>query len=490
MIKVNGLSGGYTDQNIIKEANFEIATGEFFALIGPNGSGKTTLFKLLTGILPHNHGRVDVFDQPISSYSAQEKARSIAVLSQESHVEFDFTVEEIVMLGRYPHQKGLFKHVTKKDHEIVTNVMKKTHVYHYRNQPYKWLSGGEKQRVLLAKALAQEPKILFLDEPTNHLDIKHTVEMLQQLKEYQITNQLTIVAILHDLNTAALFADKVGVLNNGHLVEIGDISVFNNEQLLEDVYEVSIRQQSHPVLAKPQVIVSPKESALFSLKHSLDQDSKCIHIRFDNPLRTISNAVVGAGIQWTADFCNYHVHKGYNCSDPVSDVNNWLKEASISEYNTIGMMTAVNLEDNVVIQEKFEGINMMSVVTAGVGNAVDITETCELEEEWQIGTVNIMVFIDHHLTDGGLVNAVQSATEAKTKAFFDLGIKDPGTQTLATGTSTDCISIAVTQNGDPTPYAGSGTVVGRGIGSVVYKAVIDAIKKYDVRKKRYENELG
>ncbi|MGM0876650.1 MAG: adenosylcobinamide amidohydrolase [Bacillota bacterium] len=484
MIDIRHLSGGYHKTTIIQDITLTIETGNFYALIGPNGSGKTTLLKLLTGVLPVQEGTITIFNQNLHDYSALERAKMISVLSQEAHVEFDFLVEEIVMLGRYPHQKGFLKNISKRDRHVVEEVMKQTDVFHYRKQPFKWLSGGEKQRVLLAKALVQEPKILFLDEPTNHLDIKHTVTMLQHLKDYQKKHNLTIVAILHDLNTAALFADKIGLLNRGKLVETGKLSLLQNEDQLMEVYEVAIKSNYHPVIPKPQITVisNQEEQHHPGLEYELKQTDHYIHLQFNSALRTISNGVLGEGLQWSKNFCNFNVRKDYNCSNPKRDIISWLNQEEISEYDTVGMMTAVNLNDKSIVQEEYEGVKILAVITAGVGNAVDITGNTTVDASSQIGTVNIMVFIDAHLTDGALVNAVQSVTEAKVKTFVDLQIKDSITRTIATGTSTDSILIATTQKGEPTPYAGSGTVIGKGIGMTVYKALVEAVGKYEKRR--------
>ena len=163
MMKVENVYGGYKDDHhIIKNVSFHVQTGEFFTLIGPNGSGKTTLFNLITGVLSVSSGSITLMDQPLSSFSSFEKAKFLAVLSQEENVEFDFTVKEIVTLGRYAHQKGFIKTNSKEDLQIVEQAMEITKISEYKNKPFKNLSGGEKQRVLLAKALAQEPKILLI----------------------------------------------------------------------------------------------------------------------------------------------------------------------------------------------------------------------------------------------------------------------------------------------------------------------------------------
>ncbi len=143
MIKIENVYGGYKeDQPIIKNVSFEVKEGEFFTLIGPNGSGKTTLFNLITGVLPVSKGQIKLNERSLSSYSTFEKAKLMAVLSQEERVEFDFTVNEIVQLGRYPHQKGFLKMNSQKDLQIVQQAMEITNVTHLSNKPFKFLSGG------------------------------------------------------------------------------------------------------------------------------------------------------------------------------------------------------------------------------------------------------------------------------------------------------------------------------------------------------------
>lgn len=485
MITLQNVSGGYLKKSIVKNISLTIDKGHFYALIGPNGSGKTTLSKLITGVLPLQSGSITIMNKLLQQYSSIERAEMMAVLSQDAAVEFDFSVEEIVSLGRYPHQKGFIKSISNYDKEIVKDVMEKTYVDQYRNKLFKQLSGGEKQRVLLAKALAQEPKILILDEPTNHLDMRHTLEMLQHLQEYQKNHELTIIAILHDLNIASLFANKIGLLHHGLLVETGDLSLLQKEEKLQQVYEVAIKTNFHPVIAKPQISLIPNKTKQLhtNLDYQINTTKNFIHIHFPHPMRTISNAVLGEGLYWSRNFCNFHVPYNYNCSNPKQDILNWLQQAKISTYETVGMMTAVILEDKSVIKENIEGIEILSVITAGVGNAVDITQQHQNSSD-KIGTVNIMIFLDAHLTDGALVNSIQSATEAKTKVFTDLQIKDPNTQTIATGTSTDSTLIASTQNGESTTYAGSGTKLGKAIGKVVYNGLIEALHNYEKRKKK------
>jgi iron complex transport system ATP-binding protein len=495
MIQVKHISGGYSEEPIIRDLSFEVKQGEFFTLLGPNGSGKSTLFKLITGVLSLQSGHVLIAGKPLSSYSALEKARLITVLAQEEQISFDFTVEEIVNLGRYPHQTGFFKTITGYDKKVIEEVLEITKVMQYRHTPFRMLSGGEKQRVLLAKALAQEPKILLLDEPTNHLDIQHSFQMLNVLKEWQESKKLTVFAILHDLNIASLYADRVALLHQGDFLEVGDVNILKKEKQLEKVYQVEVKALPHPSLPKPQLLLTPhsrndgKRPSLESA-FTLKQNEEVIHIEFERPLRTISNGVIGEGIQWIRHFCNFHVDKHYDCSDPQADVRQWMERLQIPVEQAVGMMTAVSLSEMVFISKKVEQIQFLAMVTAGVGNAVDISCDAVPDKMRRIGTINTMVFMDSHLTDGALVNAIMSATEAKTKALSDLKVKDPKTETIATGTSTDSLLIAATQEGEATPYAGSGTIIGKGIGQIVYEATQQAIWNYQQRVERNRELKG
>ncbi len=260
MLKVCNITAGYrSEQPILKDVSMEVKKGEFYALLGPNGSGKTTFIKaILDPKQLKMKGNVEIAGKEARQYSKEELARVTAVLSQEHAVSLDFTVEQIVLLGRYPYQgKGLFNTYKKEDYAIVDECLEKTNCMAFKHKYFQDLSGGEKQRVLLAKALAQSPQLLFLDEPTNHLDIKHSIELLNLLKELQLNNELTIVAILHDLNLASLYADRLALLKDGRKIAEGDESLLLDESLLKSVYGVDLISSMHPVMGKPQISFIP-----------------------------------------------------------------------------------------------------------------------------------------------------------------------------------------------------------------------------------------
>src|SRR5690554_1448821 len=204
---------------------------------------------------------------------------------------------------------------------------------------------------------------------------------------------------------------------------------------------------------------------------ALQADAKCIHIVADEPLWTLSSALVGGGFGWRRHFCNFHVARDYDSHTPASDLQAWLAANGAPLGESLAMMTAVKLEH---LALKAQGSALVAV-TAGVGNAVDITAPLAGDLR-PVGTINTWVFLDAHLTESAMVNACLSASEAKVRALQSLGVLDPHSGTPASGTSTDCLTIAATQRGEPTPYAGSGTCLGRELGQAVYQATRTALQ--------------
>ncbi|WP_017430119.1 adenosylcobinamide amidohydrolase [Vreelandella jeotgali] len=206
-------------------------------------------------------------------------------------------------------------------------------------------------------------------------------------------------------------------------------------------------------------------------------ESGCIHLRADAPLATLSSALIGGGPGTARDFCNFHVDKDYAGNAPADDLTRWLAGREIDPAESVAMMTAVTLEHAAMHSAPLGGRDsaVLALATAGSGNAVDITAT-GADPRLVVGTINVFVFLDAHLTPGAMVNACLSVTEARVAALRDENVMDTHSHTPATGTSTDCVSIAATQRGAPTPYAGSGTEVGRAIGRTVYRTVRESLQ--------------
>jgi iron complex transport system ATP-binding protein len=228
----------------------------FTAIIGPNGSGKTTLLRLLTGVLAAQKGEIRLRDQPLRSYSRLGLARQMAVVSQEADGGLLFTVEEAVSMGRTPFL-GRFQSESPVDRQIVSEALEMTGCLHLRERIVGELSGGERQRVAIARALAQQPAILFLDEPTCHLDIGYQQEILDLVKELQAARGMTVLAVLHDLNLAAYYADTLLLLYDGKVRAEGAPAEVLTADNLAAVYRTRVVVTPHPVLNTPTVAFLP-----------------------------------------------------------------------------------------------------------------------------------------------------------------------------------------------------------------------------------------
>jgi len=238
------------------------------------------------------------------------------------------------------------------------------------------------------------------------------------------------------------------------------------------------KQRSKPIpQISPPITVDPLPALPDWL--SLEADPACLHFQARESMRVLSSALMGGGLGWARHFCNFHVDKGYDCREPVDDLRTWLLARDIPPADTIAMMTAVRLSGLAVIRAEEAEYSVLVAVTAGVGNAVDITAAARDDPRLLPGTINIMAFIDGHPTDAALVNACLSVTEAKTRALLERGVRDTMTGTPATGTSTDCIAIAATLRGKATPYAGSGTRLGRTLGRAVFDATLLSLERAD-----------
>lgn len=241
MLKVSHLSCGYTDVPVVKDVSFQVGKGQRLCILGPNGCGKTTLLRGVAGILPAA-GSVKVQGVDIKELSARQKSRRIALMSQLSTTYFAYTVYETVMLGRYVHQKrGVFAGETEKDHRIVQENLERVGMLKYKDRLITELSGGQLQRVFLARVFVQEPQVILLDEPTNHLDLKYQLELIEMLKEWVGEGERCVVGVLHDINLALSFADNLLLMENGVIAEYENVNNFDLS-LLDSVYRMNVKQ--------------------------------------------------------------------------------------------------------------------------------------------------------------------------------------------------------------------------------------------------------
>lgn len=253
LLEVNNLVCGYEDREIIREISFIIEDGAFLGIIGPNGAGKTTLFRALTKIIRPVRGTISYRGKNILGLSVREMAREIAVMPQILDIPFSFTVEEFVSLGRYPHLDR-FMTLDKSDREVIYEAMDETGIRDIRNRKVKQLSIGERQRVLFAQALAQEPKLILLDEPVSHLDIRYQVEFMELLSSLN-KNGLTVVVILHDLNLASEYCRNLLLLDKGRIKRQGVPTEVIDYKIIEEVYNTLVVVEKNPISNKPYVLL-------------------------------------------------------------------------------------------------------------------------------------------------------------------------------------------------------------------------------------------
>ena len=233
MIEGTGLTFAYGAAVVVRDVDVRARTGRVLGLLGPNGSGKTTLVRMLSGTASPRRGAVRIDGRPLTSLSHRELAQQIAVVLQESTGDLPMTAADMVMLGRSPHQ-STFARNSAADHHIAASALHRVGARHLADRIFTGLSGGEKQRVLIARALAQQPTHLMLDEPTNHLDIRFQHELLAMVRGLEITT----VVVLHDINLAARYCDDVLVLDHGSVVAHGPCAEVLTAELLQGVYGV------------------------------------------------------------------------------------------------------------------------------------------------------------------------------------------------------------------------------------------------------------
>ncbi|WP_301107274.1 adenosylcobinamide amidohydrolase [Sporosarcina sp.] len=490
MLQVNEIAGGYGKEPIVKGVSFHVEKGEILGILGPNGSGKSTLLKIISGILPKQHGTVLIDGQDSASYTQKQFARKVAVLPQLHAHAFSHTVKDTVGLGRYPHQSGLFSSWSDQDERAVQEAMSYTGITRYAETPIELLSGGEQQRVFVAQALAQEAPILLLDEPTNHLDIAHQQQLLDTIRNQAHQKGITVVSVFHDINLAALYCDRLLLLKKGEVAAIGTPQDVVLESEIRSVYEARVKTQAHPEIPKPQMTLLPnlkEEIQPYRVtKRELEIRKDHVFLQTKQPLKTISSAVHNAGIGWYRTFVNRGVQADYNTDDVQLENTDYLCSLGYHLTDTVAMMTAVSPKH--VEIEEFQGEfgSIVVAVTAGIGNAVDVSKSWQREDIPYIGTINTWVFINGQLSEEAFVQAMITATEAKTKALQDEEVRDPESGTIATGTSTDSLLIASTQQGTSLPYAGPITQLGKLIGQGVYECTVRAIHSYRKAKGDYE----
>jgi iron complex transport system ATP-binding protein len=248
----SGVTFGYGKTPVLSGLDLTIARGEIVGILGPNGAGKTTCVRLASGAIAPASGRIDLFGDALASLSARERARRVAVVPQETHPVFEFTVSEIVRMGRAPHL-GFLGLEGSRDREIAHDAMRRCSIEHLAERSFRALSGGEHQRVLLARALTQSSPLLLLDEPTAFLDIKHRLAAYDVLVRLREKSGPAIVVVSHDVNLAARYCDRLILMRAGTIVAAGPPAEVLIPASMRDAYDVEV-EIAHDPSGRPFVI--------------------------------------------------------------------------------------------------------------------------------------------------------------------------------------------------------------------------------------------
>jgi iron complex transport system ATP-binding protein len=255
-VVARNLRHAYGTETVLRDLSFEVRKGEFFIIIGPNGSGKTTLLKILAGIDRSFQGSVALLQQPLKSYTRRELARRLALVPQLAAETFPFSVQEVLLMGRAPHM-GLLGLESQKDRRIAEQAMRFTGVSHLGRRRLDQLSGGERQRVYLARAVCQEPAVILLDEPTAALDLAHQIRVMDLMARLREERGVTIVMVSHDINLAAMYADRLMLLKDGTRMAIGAPREIVTYQNIERTYGCRVLVGENPLGGYPQVTPVP-----------------------------------------------------------------------------------------------------------------------------------------------------------------------------------------------------------------------------------------
>lgn len=267
-LNVDGVSFSMQGKRIISDIDLQAKPGEFVGIIGPNGSGKSTLLKNIYRVNKPEYGKITLDHEDIYELSAKKTAQKMAVVSQESSGLFDFSVRELVLMGRAPHKKMMESDTTEDGH-IADEALQKVGLTDYSDRSITTLSGGEKQRVMIARALAQQAKVLVLDEPTNHLDVHHQLQLMDLVKKLNIT----VITALHDLNIASSYCDRIYVMKDGEIVKSGSPEEVLEEETLQEVFRVNTSIIKHPITGKTHITFLSS-----TLQANEDDKRKSLHV--------------------------------------------------------------------------------------------------------------------------------------------------------------------------------------------------------------------
>lgn len=253
MLEIKKLTAGYQDQEVLHQLELNFKKGEFCTLLGPNGAGKTTLLKTLVGYLPYESGEIYVKKRSLKNWNKKELARNIALISQEFQLQFDYSVKELVLMGRFPYL-SYWQNYSSHDEKIVDSILRRLDLSNYSAKLYSQLSGGEKKRVSIARAMVQETDIMLLDEAFSQLDINHQIDIMHLLNNINKREKKLIILISHNINLAAEYCDRIIMMKNGRILADGLPSEIINSANLKKLYNANLQVVENSYSGRPNLI--------------------------------------------------------------------------------------------------------------------------------------------------------------------------------------------------------------------------------------------
>ena len=241
MLELKNVFCGYNNVDVVKDISFDVKRGENICIVGPNGCGKSTLLKAISNLISYK-GDIILDGKNIKDLKRRDLATKVALMTQSTNILFPYSIYDTVALGRYAHLKGVFSKLNKEDEEIIYKSLEMVGLLDIKDKLISELSGGQLQRVFLARAFAQSPEVILLDEPTNHLDLRYQIEILNYLKMWAKDNNKIVVAVLHDLNLVQSFGERALLLKDGRLINSGITKEVLNGGDLEEVYGIDIKK--------------------------------------------------------------------------------------------------------------------------------------------------------------------------------------------------------------------------------------------------------
>ncbi|MCK4957409.1 MAG: ABC transporter ATP-binding protein [Candidatus Cloacimonetes bacterium] len=257
-MKIENISVGYRDNEVISKLSVEFGKGDFCALLGPNGAGKSTLLKAMIGFLPLSSGEIKINDRAMSSWKKKELAQEISLIPQDFQLQFDHKVRELIMMGRFPYL-GYWQNYSTKDMQIVDNIIKQLDLVEFAEKNFSQLSGGERQRVTIGRALAQQSETILMDEAFSHLDINHQLEIMQLLSKINKEQNKRIILVSHNINLASEYCDRIIMLKAGKLIADGTPEAVITDENIQELYGTRLMIIKNPVSGRPNLIYPGNE---------------------------------------------------------------------------------------------------------------------------------------------------------------------------------------------------------------------------------------